>query len=158
MNMSKHGMDLLKLWEGFERKQYKDSAGLPTIGVGHLLTKAELRSGCINIGGTLVAYAKGLTDDQVLTLLDRDNNVAEGVVTDHVKVPLSQSQFDALASFAFNCGDGAFIGSTLLKRLNKGEYFAVPEELKKWIHAGGKVDRGLIKRRDNEIKLWRGLI
>src|ERR1051325_11027211 len=115
MQMSPHGLDLLEQWEGFKTTIYKDSAGLPTIGVGHLLTKSELSSGKITINGVPVEYTDGLTEQQVTDLLAQDLKPASSAVNSGVKVPLNQDQFDALVSFTFNVGVGAFNGSTLLK-------------------------------------------
>lgn len=156
MQMSEPGLELLKQWEGFKLKVYKDSAGLPTIGVGHLITKSEQSSGQILIGGVAVSYANGLTDQQALDLLSQDVQPAQQAVNNGVKVQLNQDQFDALVSFTFNVGVGAFNGSTLLKVLNQGQYGQVPAQLQRWNKAGGKVVQGLVNRRANEIKLWNG--
>jgi lysozyme len=158
MQMSQHGLDLLTQWEGCELKVYNDSAGLPTIGVGHLLTKSELMSGKISIGGVPVQYSNGLTQQQAETLLAQDLDPTEAAVNGGVKVTLSQNQFDALTSFTFNVGVGAFTGSTLLKLLNQKQYAQVPEQLMRWTRAGGRVVQGLVNRRQNEIKLWNGQI
>ncbi len=158
MEMSEHGLELLKQWEGFELNEYKDSAGLPTIGVGHLITNSEQVSGEIVIDGVPVQYANGLTDEQVLALLSQDVKPAEQTVNKGVKVALNQDQFDALVSFTFNVGGGNFNSSTLLKVLNQGQYDQVPDQLRRWNKAGGKVVQGLVNRRENEIKLWNGQI
>ena len=158
MQMSQHGLELLEQWEGFELKVYNDSAGLPTIGVGHLLTKSELSSGKINIKGVAVAYGNGLTNQQVTDLLAQDVNPAEQSVNKGVKVSLNQDQFDALVSFTFNVGGGAFSSSTLLKVLNQGQYDQVPTQLLRWTKSGGRTVQGLVNRRENEIKLWNGQI
>ncbi len=154
MHMSPHGRELLEEWEGVRLKAYKDSAGLLTIGVGHLLTKSELSSGKININGESVKYVNGLTAEQADELLEQDVKPAETTVNNNVKVELNQHQFDALVSFTFNVGGGAFKGSTLLKKLNNGQYDQVPAQLMRWDKAGGKVVPGLKKRRESEVKLW----
>jgi lysozyme len=156
MQMSAHGLALLEQWEGFELKLYKDSAGLPTIGVGHLLTKSELSSGKITIDGIAVNYTDGLSQQQVTDLLGQDVEPAAAAVNSGVKVPLNQNQFDALCSFTFNVGVAAFTNSTLLKLLNQKQYDQVPDQLLRWTRAGGKVVQGLVNRRNNEIKLWNG--
>ncbi|MDQ3919520.1 MAG: lysozyme [Acidobacteriota bacterium] len=158
MQMSQHGLQLLEQWEGFKLQVYKDSAGLPTVGVGHLITKSEQASGTININGVPVKYAGGLTQQQVTDLLAQDVVPAQNAVNNGVKVALNQNQFDALVSFTFNVGVGAFTGSTLLKVLNQGQYDQVPTQLLRWTRAGGKVVQGLVNRRNNEIKLWNGQI
>jgi lysozyme len=156
MQMSSHGLELLEQWEGFKTTVYKDSAGLPTIGVGHLLTKSELSSGKITINGVPVSYENGLTEQQVTDLLAQDVKPAAAAVNKNVKVPLNQNQFDVLVSFTFNVGVGAFTGSTLLKVLNQSHYDQVPTQLLRWTRAGGHQVQGLVNRRDNEIKLWKG--
>ena len=163
--MSARGLDLLEQWEGRRLDMYLDSRGLPTIGVGHCLTRDELSSGKVWIGSYgYVRWHEGLTEAQVDGLLDRDNDKAECAVANMVKVDLLQHQFDALVSFAFNAGTGAFAGSTLLRLLNAGRYDQVPAQLRRWVKetviVDGKpvkrVNKGLASRRENEIALWEG--
>jgi lysozyme len=140
--------------EGKRNKVYDDSAGLPTIGVGHLLTQEENSSGKITINGQPIDYSLGLTDQQVMDLLAQDLVRFEQVVQNEVRVDLNQNQFDALVSFSFNVGTQAFKNSTLLKVLNDGLYEEVPDQLRRWVKAGGKTVQGLVNRRENEINLW----
>ena len=156
MTMSDKGLDELTQAEGFETKVYRDVAGLPTIGVGHLLTASELSSGKITINGTPVKYADGLTKQQVHDLLAQDLQRFDNAVNDAVTVPLKQYQFDALVSFAFNVGVGAFKSSTLLKVLNQGKYDEVPAQFMRWVFSGGRKVRGLVNRREHEVKMWNG--
>jgi lysozyme len=156
MRMSQRGKELLAQWEGIEGNVYKDSAGLPTIGVGHLLTRDELTSGKIIIRGLSVKYANGLTQQDVLNLLAQDLDIFEEIVNTNVKVDLAQHQFDALVAFTFNIGGNAFKSSTLLKALNQGRYGDVPEQLRRWVFAGGQKVQGLANRREKEIQLWNG--
>ncbi len=155
MKMSTNGLDKLELWEGSERKAYRDVAGLLTIGVGHLLTQDELHSGKIHIGSESIDYRRGLTKEQIRDLLAQDLKGFEKVVNENVKVPLNQNQFDTLVSFSFNVGAAAFKNSTLLKVLNNKQYDEVPKQLRRWVYAGGLKVRGLQIRRENEIKLWK---
>ncbi len=154
MQMSEKGKELLAEWEGVELKVYKDVAGLPTIGVGHLLTQDELTSGKILIRGEPIRYADGLTKTQAMDLLDQDLERFEEAVNESGKVDLKQNQFDALVSFTFNVGSNAFRNSTLLRLLNQGNYSDVPNQLRRWVHSGGQKVQGLVKRRENEIELW----
>lgn len=154
MRVGQSGKNLFKEWEGLATHVYLDSGGQPTIGIGHLLTTAERNSGTILIQGQTVNYQNGLTDQQCWDLLEQDLAVAEKAVNEAVKVPLNQNQFDALVSFVFNVGAGAFRGSTLLKLLNQGQYDQVPEQLKRWVKDNGKVVQGLVNRREQEIVLW----
>ncbi|NJO61527.1 MAG: lysozyme [Richelia sp. RM2_1_2] len=158
LKMSDRGLELLTAWEGFKTRVYKDSAGLPTIGVGHLLTKSELSSGKVMIKGVSVKVHNGLTHQQVVDLLEQDIVNYETTVNDVVTVKLNQKQFDALTSFCFNVGQRAFANSTLVKRLNAKAYNEVPAQLMRWTRAGGRVIKGLVNRRKNEIALWEGKI
>ena len=153
MKMSKAGREWLTELEGFSRDVYNDVAGNPTIGVGHLLTQDELSSGKISIGDKRVAYYGGLTGEQVDSLLSQDLYWIEHEIKNRVK-NINQNQFDALVSFVFNIGVHAFVKSTLLKKLNAGEYDQVPDQLRRWIYSGGKVVWGLINRREKEIERW----
>lgn len=153
-HVSEAGLRHLMRSEGFRNKAYKDVAGYPTIGVGHLLTSQEKRTGTIVINGKAVSYKNGLTDEQVKDLLAQDVKKYEKVVSDSVKVPLTQGQFDALVSFSYNVGPNAFKKSNLLRVLNQGKYNQVPNEMRKWVKAGGRTVKGLKNRREAEIALW----
>ena len=137
---------------------YRDSAGLPTIGVGHLLTKDELSSGKIVIEGVGVDWHAGLTPVQVRALLEQDLAWAEEAVNRHVELGLTQAQFDALVSFTFNAGAHAFKTSTLLKKVNAGDFVAVPEQLRRWVYSANQVDPILVKRREGEISQWEATV
>lgn len=154
MRMSDNGRKLLQEWEGTERKVYLDSAGLQTIGCGHLLTKDELTSGKILILGMPVKYREGLNDLQIDQLLTQDLSASENAVNTGVDVELNQNQFDALCSFVFNVGRQAFYSSTLRKLLNSGSYDEVAGQLRRWNKSGGNVVSGLANRRENEIELF----
>lgn len=149
MKMSAHGLELLKKWEGCKLTAYRDAGSKLTIGVGHLITEEEKKAG---------KFKGPISMDEALEILAADVGPAEYVVNDAVKVPLSQCQFDALVSFAFNCGCMAFRHSTLCDVLNKSEYDEVPAQLARWNKVGGKVCDGLITRRANEVNLWNGEI
>lgn len=157
MKVGQAGKQLFKEWEGLRTHVYLDSGGEPTIGIGHLLTRDERASGKIWINGQPVRYANGLTEQQCWDLLDQDLDIAEAAVNDRVIVPLTQNQFDALVSFVFNVGTGAFKNSTLLRMLNEGQYDQVPNQMRRWNRSGNRVVNGLVNRREKEIKLWNGL-
>lgn len=142
MRISPDGLKKLMAWEGCILHVYKDAAGLPTIGVGHLIHHNE-------------DFSKGITTEQAQDLLASDLTRFEAAVNSGVSVPLSQPQYDSMVIFAFNVGVSAFLQSTLLKKLNGGDYDAVPEQLMRWTKAGGKPCPGLVTRRNNEIALWR---
>lgn len=140
MKTSPAGLEFIKNEEGCVLHIYKDQAGYPTIGVGHLIKSGE--------------EFTTLTEIEALDLLAEDLKVAEDAVNGKVIVSLNQNQFDALVSFTFNVGTGALEKSTLLKLLNQGNYEAVPGELMKWVKAGGQTLPGLVNRRQREGKLW----
>ena len=96
-----------------------------------------------------------MTQKQAEEILEEDIGTAEGVVIRSVEVPLSPHQFDALVSFVFNVGGRAFRGSTLLRKLNGGDYAGAAEEFRCWKYINGEVSRGLIRRRAAEEKLFR---
>ncbi len=156
MRMSQQGLQLLTQWEGYRRTVYDDVGGKPTIGVGHLLTASELSSGTITIDGQAVAWADGLSNAQVVSLLAQDVGVYERAVIDDVTVPLAQHQFDALVSFTFNEGTGSLAKSTLLKDVNAGDDADVAAQFMRWTKVGTTVSQGLVNRRRNEVKLWNG--
>lgn len=147
--LSASGARLIAQFEGFSAKLYDDPAGHCTIGFGHLV-----HHGPIN-GSEPEAFRQGITRTEARRLLREDARPAGDAVNDLVKVSLSQQQFDALTSFVYNLGEGNLVASQLLRRLNAGEYDAVPEELAKWVHAGGKELPGLVKRRQVEGVLFR---
>jgi lysozyme len=156
MQMSDPGRGLLTQWEGFRTKVYDDGVGVLTIGVGHALTSAEKSAGTLNISGTPVAYANGITTDQVQGLLASDLQKFEDALNNAIKIDLTQNQFDALVSFCFNIGIGAFQGSSALRDINNNNLDAVPNDLRMWDKAGGVFNQGLANRRANEINLWLG--
>ncbi len=121
---------------------YDDGTGTLTIGFGH--TTAA--------GPPKVVSGLVITAAQADEILSNDLRFVEADINRLVDVPLTQSQFDVLVSFHFNTG--ALGKSSLLRKLNDGNYGAVPDELMKWVHGGGKVMQGLVNRRKAEGKVW----
>lgn len=136
---SEAGINFIKRWEGFRANAYLCPGGVLTIGYGH--TKS-------------VVPNQTITPIQGEQLLKQDLQRFEQAVNDLVELPLNQKQFDALVSFAFNCGVNAFRRSTLLRRLNEGNYSAAASEFHKWVRAGKKVLPGLVKRRREESQMF----
>ena len=147
MRTSKAGRDLITQFEGCKLTAYKCPAGIWTIGVGH--TDAA--------GPPIVRSSMTMTRAQAEYTLEADLISFETHVSMLVKVPLTQNQFDVMVSFAFNCGVGALTKSTLLKKLNRREYSAIPAELMKWTKGGGKELPGLVRRRRAEAAMWRAV-
>ena len=139
MQISKAGLDLIKQFEGLYLKAYRCPAGVPTIGYGHTAG---------------VAMGQTITQQQADDYLRRDVRQFERAVARLVTVPLTQGQFDALVSFAFNLGDGALAQSTLLRLLNAGDYAGAAAQFDRWNKAGGRVLPGLVRRRAAERALF----
>ena len=142
-HISKDGLDLICRFEGFSPVIYICPAGYPTIGYGHLVTETNKEQ-----------FLEGVNEDEALDLLRQDVAVAERAVLRLINVPLTQGQFDALVSFTFNLGAGALQRSTLRRKVNREEHDDVPAELMKWVWAGGRKLKGLVKRRKAEILLY----
>lgn len=154
--MTAPGKAVLIEIENLKCDVYLDSALLPTIGVGHLLTKGELSSGKIHCRGFIFDTRKGITEDQAIILMEDDLKPTEVAVLSLVTVPLTYCEMDALFLFVYNIGVDAFEHSTLLKKLNAANYDAVPTEMRRWVHAAGRVSNGLKNRREREIRVWGG--
>lgn len=136
---SNKGIELIKKFEGCRLAAYKCPAGVWTIGYGHT---ANVTSGM------------AITQQQADNYLREDLARFEKCISDNVKVSINQNQFDALVSFTYNCGAGAFKNSTLLKMLNQGNYKEAAEQLLRWDKANGKVLAGLTRRRKEERELF----
>lgn len=132
--LSSAGRAKLENFEGFSATPYSDHKG-NSIGYGHL----------IKLGESLTS----VTRQQAAEILSKDVAWAENAVNSTITVPLSQGQFDALVSFCFNVGEGAFKRSTLAKRINARDSGAA-SEFKRWIYASGEVNSALVARREQE--------
>ena len=137
--MKYKAIDLIKKFEGCELKAYLCPAGVPTIGYGHT-------SG--------VSLGDKITKKKAEDLLRQDLVDYEYAVTALVKVPLTDNMRASLVSFVYNVGRNAFSRSTLLRKLNAGDYGAASLEFLKWHKAGGKRLKGLILRRLTERELF----
>lgn len=133
-SLSAAGRARLEGFEGFSATPYPDHKG-NSIGFGHLIKPGEN-----------LTY---LTREQAGEILSSDVAWAEAAVRSSIKVALSQGQFDALVSFCFNVGEGAFKRSTLVRKINANDPTAAAE-FDRWIHASGKVLSALVDRRAAE--------
>lgn len=131
MRISAEGLSLIKHFEGFSPVVYRDAAGLPTIGYGHLLTYEAMAT-----------YAQGLSRDAAETLLRQDATAAEVAVTRLISKPLLQNQFDALVCFTFNLGAGALQRSTLRRVINRGDEEVIGQQWMRFVWAGGAQNAG----------------
>jgi lysozyme len=139
--ISSDGLALIKLFEGFRPMPYLDVAGFPTIGVGHLIRQGE-------------DFTQGITEAQAEDLLRKDVETSERAVVRLTPRQLDQSQFDALVSFTFNLGVGAYQRSTLRQCVIAGHDDLVPDQFLRWTRAGGMVRLGLVRRRKAEAALY----
>lgn len=135
------GLALIRNFEGYSPTIYKDSAGYPTIGIGHLILPGE-------------EFPPLLLPEDADALLHKDLVPAEKALSRRVKIRIKQNQADALISFTFNLGEGSLAKSTLLKLVNLAQHARAVLEFSKWNKAGGKVLRGLTIRREAEAKLY----
>lgn len=139
LSLSAAGLIAIASYEGFSDQAYIPVEGdVPTIGFGS--TEG------VEMGDTI-------TVPEALERLRRDVGDAESAIGRCVKVPLSQGEYDAFASLAFNIGSNAFCTSTLVKRLNAGDYDGACEEIRRWVYAGGQKLEGLVNRREAEYQM-----
>lgn len=141
LKLSDKGLDLIKRSEGLRLKAYKCPADVPTIGYGST--------------GPHVRMGMTITEAEAEALL-REDLVRFEKAVNQMAGPMTQGQYDALVSFAFNLGENALRGSTLLKKHKAGDYSGAANEFGKWINAGGRQLPGLVTRRAAEAALYRG--
>jgi lysozyme len=139
MKISERGKDLIKLFEGCRLTAYDDGVGVWTIGYGH------------TVG---VKPGDEITQEQADEWFSEEAEQFSNKVQVLVMVEINQNQFDALVSLAYNIGVGALSRSTLLRKLNEGDYQGAAEQFDVWNRGGGKVMLGLVRRREQERKLF----
>jgi lysozyme len=140
MKINQAGLDLIKKFESLVLHPYKDGVGIWTIGWGHVIHKGE--------------YFGTISFQEAEGLLEKDLQTSEQAVSQLVKVPLNENQFSALVSFTFNLGAQSLSHSTLLKLINTDRFLEATAQFSLWIHAGGKVEQGLVLRRRAEMQLF----
>lgn len=139
MKINQDGINLIKEFEGCRLTAYKCPAGLWTIGYGHTAGVKESTT---------------ITQEQAEEYLKQDLEKFEKGVDGCVKVGINQNQFNALVSFAYNCGIGALQTSTLLKKLNSGDFNGAANEFLRWNKANGQALTGLTRRRQAEREMF----
>lgn len=144
MRASENGINLIKKFEGCRLTAYQDSVGVWTIGYGWTQP----------VDGKPVGNGMTITQQKADDLLKQGVIQYEAGVHGLVTVQLNQNQYDALVDFAYNLGVNALKGSTLLKKLNTGDYAGAANEFTKWNKAGGKELAGLTRRREAEKSLF----
>jgi lysozyme len=144
MKMTKEGLALIKQFEGFRSHAYRDAVGVWTIGYGHT-SMAGLPT--VKLGMTI-------TEAEGETILSRDVDLFARGVQQMVNAKISDAQFSALVSFAYNVGLGNFRKSSVLSAVNQMDFTAVSRRLQLWNKAGGRVLPGLVRRRAAEAALF----
>jgi lysozyme len=144
MQVTEEGLALIREWEGFRGRAYRDAVGVWTIGFGHTSMA----------GAPEVSPGMEISKEQAEKILARNVEAFARGVAGAVTVTLSGNEFSALVSFAYNVGLGNFRGSSVLKALNAGDRAAVPRRLQLWVKAGGRTLPGLVKRRAAEAALF----
>lgn len=143
--INKAGKDLIKSYEGLRLTAYKCSANVDTIGYGNTFYE----------DGTKVKPGDKITLDRANKLFDFIIEKFAVKVKEMINSDVTENQFAALVSFAYNCGTAALAKSTLLKKVNKDPKDpTIKDEFMKWTKAGGKQLTGLVKRRASEAKLY----
>lgn len=142
LNISQNGVELIKHFEGLRLEAYKPvpTEKYYTIGYGHYSSDLTRDS--------------RITQDDAEMILKKDLEKFVAGVNDVLLVPVNQNQFDALVSFAYNLGISALRSSTLLKLVNQRKFTDAEKQFSAWVHAGGQVLGGLVKRRQAEKELF----
>lgn len=144
--ISTKGLDIIKKYEGFSSKPYLCPAKVPTIGYG---------STYYEDGSKVKLTDSPITQERATELLEALLVSFERAVDSYCIDTINQSQFDALCSFAYNCGVGNLKSSTLLKKVNVNpDNPTIKDEFLKWTKGGGKTLPGLIRRRTEEAQLY----
>lgn len=138
-----NAIDLIKKYEGFRPQAYQDSVGVWTIGYG-----------TTRINGEPVKAGMTITEDQALQLVQQEVNKLWSQIEQISRVSLNQNQMNALVDFAYNLGFNALKNSTLMNKVNAGDFTGAANEFTRWVYAGGKILPGLVKRREAEKQLF----
>ena len=140
IQLSLAGLAFVRGRESFRAEAYLDSGGVPTVGYGS--TGPDIHLGMV------------VSEAWAAARLQRDMGAAVLCINAHVRVALTQAEFDALCDFAYNIGQHAFADSTLLRLLNTGDYAGADEQFGLWDHADGRVISGLAARRKAEAAMF----
>jgi lysozyme len=144
MKVTEDGLELIKQFEGFRGTAYRDPVGVWTIGYGHTSMA----------GAPVVSAGLVVTEAEANDILARDVEQFARGVRELLRVELTDGQFSALVSFAYNVGLGGLKKSSVLAAVNARDFAAVPRRLQLWVKAGGRVLPGLVKRRAAEAALF----
>ena len=157
MNVSPQAIRTIKHHEGVRLKPYRCPALLWTVGVGHVLYPEQGRLKLEDRKGYALRDSDNRvwTPDEVDALLRSDlARFEQGVARMCPAATGSQGRFDALVSFSFNVGLGTLQRSTLRAKFNRGDYDGAAAEFMKFTKAGGKILKGLVSRRSDEVAMY----
>lgn len=143
--LNQAGVELIKSFESWSATPYQDPIGIWTIGYGAIYGLD---------GKRVTGSHRKITKEEGLAILRRDLNRSKTAVLQFIDTPLNDNQFAALVSFTFNLGAGALQRSTLRRVINRQEWDRVERELTRWVYAGGRKFRGLVRRRGAEYALF----
>lgn len=147
MKTSDKGLQLIKQFEGFSARPYRCPAGIPTIGYGATYYPD---------GRRVTMQDKPVSEADATAMLRSMLASYEAGVSRYVQVPVTQGQFDAMVSFAYNIGLSALKNSTLLRLVNARDWQGAAAQFPRWNRAGGKVLPGLTRRREAERVMFLG--
>lgn len=146
-SMLESAVKIIRQFEGEKLKPYRCSAGKLTIGVGHVIKKGE------------EWMMSGIDAKQSAAILAKDLETFVVVMGKSIKVHLSDARKVAVLSLMFNIGANAFINSTVLRKINQGDIMGAGDAFLMWNRAGGKVNQGLVYRREKEREIFvKGII
>ena len=145
MQLSTNGFNLLAELEGVVLNPYKDSVGIPTIGIG---------STYYEDGTKVTMKDKAITKERAIQLAKNVVKSFEARVNKSIIVPMTQNQFDAMVLLCYNIGESGFARSSVVRHFNNGNLQKAADSFLLWNKAGGKVSKGLTNRRQKERNLF----
>ena len=145
MQLSTNGFNLLAELEGVVLNPYKDSVGIPTIGIG---------STYYEDGTKVTMKDKAITKERAIQLAKNAVKSFEARVNKSILLPMTQNQFDAMVLLCYNIGESSFARSSVVRNFNAGNLQKAADSFLLWNKAGGKVSKGLTNRRQKERNLF----
>lgn len=145
MQLSTNGFNLLAELEGVVLNPYKDSVGIPTIGIG---------STYYEDGTKVTMKDKAITKERAIQLAKNVVKSFEARVNKSILLPMTQNQFDAMVLLCYNIGESGFARSSVVRNFNAGNLQKAADSFLLWNKAGGKVSKGLTNRRQKERNLF----
>ena len=145
MRVNEAALTIIKSFEGFSSDPYLDPIGIPTIGFGSIWSAN---------GDRISMDHPCVSKEQATKLLQKEVRHVEAAIRRLIKAELTENMFSAVASLAYNIGTGNLQRSTLRIKLNRGRYLDAADEFPKWRKAGGRVLKGLVRRRIAERNLF----